>query len=311
MARCSLLLPLLLLCLAGCTREPLPGLLRVDGSSTVYPLLEALAENYQRRHRGEVRIALGVSGTGGGFSRFCRGELDLANASRRIVDTERAACMAAGIEFLELQLALDAITLVVHPETDWVDALDLSQLRRIWAVESERRVLQWNQVDPRFPERPLLLFGPGADSGTFDYFTRAVNGRARSSRSDYTASESDNVLVLGVAQAPGALGFFGLSYYRQNANQLRALAVRGEGAPQPVMPSPESIRDGSYPFVRPMYLYVNLARLRAEPTFGKFLMEALEQAPTAAASVGFVPLPDAGYAQAQAQLRVALAGADR
>lgn len=294
--RRALAWPVLLLCLAACAPAPDPSLLRVDGSSTVYPILEAAAEDLQAAQRGALRVTVGISGTGGGLARLCRGEIDLAGASRPIKPAEAAACAQAGIEFVELPLALDAITVAVHPANDWVDSLDIAQLKRIWEPAAQGRLRSWNQIDPSFPDRPLHLFGAGADSGTFDYFTRAVVGRSRASRGDYTASETDHLLVTGVAQDVGALAFFGYAYYAQNAGRVRAVAIRPEIGGETVLPSPQSILSGRYqPLSRPVFLYANAQRLRESVRLQRFVAYALGPAVPAMAELGYVPLPEAVY----------------
>ncbi len=231
---------------------------RVDGSSTVLPLTATAAEDFQVV-RPDVRVTVGASGTGGGFEKFCRGETDANDASRPITPDEAEQCRAAGIEFGELQVAVDALTLVVNPANDWVECLTMDQLRRIWAPGSE--VTNWNQVDPTYPDEPLKLFGPGTDSGTFDYFTAAVNGIEGASRTDFTASEDDNVIVQGVEGSTGGLGYLGYTYYEENQERLHAVAVdNGRGC---VAPSTESAQDGSYsPLSRPLFVYASRQALQ-------------------------------------------------
>lgn len=290
----------LLLSLAACAPAPDPALLRMDGSSTVYPILEAAAEDLQAARRGELRITVGISGTGGGLARLCRGEIDLAGASRPIRPAEAAHCAQAGIEFVELPLALDAITVAVHPSNDWVDSLDVEQLRRIWEPAAQGLLRNWSQIDPAFPDRPLHLFGAGVDSGTFDYFTRAVVGRSRASRGDYTASETDHLLVTGVAQDVGALAFFGYAYYAQNAGRVRALAIRPEPGAEAVLPSPQNILSGRYrPLSRPVFIYANAQRLRESARLQAFVVHALGPAVPVMAELGYVPLPEAAYVLAR------------
>ncbi|HXV74637.1 MAG TPA: PstS family phosphate ABC transporter substrate-binding protein, partial [Sphingomonadales bacterium] len=198
---------------------------KIDGSSTVFPITEAMAEEFQIAAKGQHRVTVGISGTGGGFKKFCRGETDISDASRPIKSSEMADCKANGIAFIELPVAFDAMAVVINPKNTWVDKLTVAELKIMWQPEAQGTVNNWNQVRAGFPDRPLRLFGPGVDSGTFDYFTEAIVGKAQSSRGDFTASEDDNILVQGVAGDVNALGFFGLAYLEENRNKIKAVPV--------------------------------------------------------------------------------------
>lgn len=269
------------------------SIIKIDGSSTVYPITEAVAEEYQKTKRGAVMVTVGISGTGGGFKKFCRGETDIANASRPILKSEREACRAAGVQYLELPVAYDAITVVVNPRNDWVASLTVEQLKKIWEPAAHRKVTRWNEVDPKWPDARLSLFGPGPDSGTFDYFTEAVAGKAKASRGDYTASEDDNVLVQGVSRDRNALGYFGFAYYAENRDKLKAVAIdSGKG---PVMPSVETVMNGTYsPLSRPIFIYVNAGSL-GRPEIKEFVEFYLDNAMTLVKEVKYVPLPASAY----------------
>jgi phosphate transport system substrate-binding protein len=257
----------------------------VDGSSTLGPFTTKAAEDWKRDGGGDVTV--GISGTGGGFERFCRGETDISNASRRIKPEEADLCAENGVEYVELQVVIDALTNVVSRENDWIDCITVEQLRAIWSPGS--KITSWKQVDPTFPDVKLLLFGPGTDSGTFDYFTEAINGEAGASRSDYSATEDDNVTVQGVAGNRGGLGYFGFSYYEQNEDTLRALAVdAGNGC---VEPSVVTAQDGSYaPLARPLFMYVKRSSLRENDDVKAFVRYALENARVIAEEALFVPM---------------------
>ena len=205
------------------------ALVKVDGSSTVYPITEAVAEDYQKSKQNQIRVTVGISGTGGGFKKFCRGETDVSNASRPISKKEIADCKAAGVQFIELPIAYDALTVVVNPKNTWARTMTVAQLKAIWEPAAQGKITNWKQVNPEWPDRPLKLYGPGADSGTFEYFTEAVNGKAKSTRGDFTASEDDNVLVQGVSRDIGGLGYFGYAYYIENKDKLQAVAVAADG----------------------------------------------------------------------------------
>ena len=263
----------------------------VDGSSTVYPITEAIAEQFQGTGKG--RVTIGISGTAGGLAKLCQGELAVSGASRPIRPTEEQLCARAGIRTIELPIAYDGIAIVVHPDNAWVDHLEVEELRRMWEPAAQGRVLRWSDVRDGWPDEELHLFGPGVDSGTYDYFTEAIVGRAHASRGDFTSSEDDNVLVQGVATDLGALGFFGFAYYAQNQGRLRLVAVRGRGAP--VLPSATTIGDGSYyPLTRPVFLYVS--RREAErPAVGSFVDFYLGEGTSLVPEVGFVPLSPAAY----------------
>jgi phosphate transport system substrate-binding protein len=282
------------------------GRVEADGSSTVYPVTEAVAEEFLRAGRNRVRVTVGISGTGGGFKRFCAGEIDIANASRPIKESEREACARNGVEFLELPVAYDGLSVVVHPDNTFVDCLTVDELKRIW--EPGSRVRRWSDVRPTFPEVEIRLYGPGTDSGTFDYFTEAIVGTEDASRSDYTASEDDNVLVQGVEGDRYALGYFGYAYYAENANRLKLVAVdAGDGC---VAPSPETIANGLYrPLSRPLFIYVNRASLR-RPEVRTFVRFYLQHAPELVPSAGYIPLPDEQYAEALRRLETATGAGD-
>lgn len=277
----------------------LPGLasaqttIKVDGSSTVFPITEAVAEEFQKSVGGKTQVTVGISGTGGGFKKFCRGETDVQDASRPILQKELNACKEAGITFLELPVAFDALTVVVNPKNDWAKTLTVAQLKLIWSPESQGKITSWNQVDPKFPALPLKLYGAGSDSGTFDYFTEAVNGKAKSTRSDYTASEDDNVLVQGVSNDKGAIGYFGMAYYTENQSRLKAVAVdNGKGG---VLPSERTVMDGTYqPLSRPLFIYVSSKSLE-KPEVKAFVEFYLKNVPTLAREVKYVPLPESAY----------------
>ena len=270
--------------------ERLSGTVEVDGSSTVFPISEAMAEEFGKEAR-DVRVTVGVSGTGGGFKRFCSGETDINDASRPIRDSEAQACGDAGVEWTELKIAFDGLSVLVNPDNDFVDCLTVEELKRVW--EPDSRMKSWNGVRPEFPDQHLSLYGPGTDSGTFDYFTEAVVGKEDASRSDYTASEDDNTLVQGVASDRLALGFFGFAYYEENSDKLKLVAV--DGGSGCVLPSAETIRNGTYaPLSRPLFLYVKKAALQ-RPEVASFLRFYLENASLLVEDVGYVPLPDADY----------------
>ena len=274
--------------IGGFEEEALSGRIQADGSSTVAPLVTLAAERF-RKQEPRVKISVGVSGTGGGFERFCAGETDLSDASRAIEDEEKAACEKKHIQFRELQVANDGLTVVVNPDNDWVDCLTVDQLKKIWEPGSE--VKSWKDVDDSFPDQKLHLFGPGTDSGTFDYFTDAIVGEEGASRSDYSATEDDNVIVNGVSGDEGALGYLGLSYVEQNKGRLKAVPV--DGGDGCVAPSLETVQDGSYkPLSRPLFVYVQADALETRLEVTEFLKFLIENQRSLARAALFVPLTD-------------------
>ncbi|MGH7549936.1 MAG: PstS family phosphate ABC transporter substrate-binding protein [Gemmatimonadota bacterium] len=282
----------------------LSGSVQIDGSSTVYPISEAVAEEFQRMHP-ETRVTVGVSGTGGGFQRFCAGETDISDASRPIKDGEAELCRQNGIDFTEIRVAWDGLSVVTNPSNDFVDCLTVDELKGIWEPGSE--VNNWSQVRQGFPDKELVLYGPGTDSGTFDYFTEAIMGEEDASRPDYTASENDNVLVQGVMGDPGALGYFGYAYYEENADQLKLLGV--DGSSGCVQPSVETIETGEYaPLSRPLYIYVSDRGL-AKPQVAEFVRFYLEEGAELVRAVGYIPLQPAQYEEEREKLPGAPAGA--
>jgi phosphate transport system substrate-binding protein len=289
---------------AAPTADALAGEILIDGSSTVYPVTAAVAEEFQLEHPG-VRVSVAFSGTGGGFKKFCSTGADATDAndaSRAIKAEELELCTAAGVEPVELKVAYDGLSVVVNPANDFVDCLTTEQLKLIWDQGSTVRT--WADVDPTWPAETIELFGPGADSGTFDYFTEEINGEAKRSRADYTPSEDDNALVLGVANEENALGYFGFAYYEENADKLKLVAVdEGAGC---VTPSIDTIKDGSYsPLSRPLFVYPSIQSL-ARAEVAAFFAYYLDNADDFVAEVGYVPLPDDELAAAVAALEAAL-----
>jgi phosphate transport system substrate-binding protein len=270
-------------------------IVKIDGSSTVFPITEGIAEDFQKQKKGAFKVTVGISGTGGGFKKFCRGETDLSNASRPILKKEMDDCKAAGVEYFELPVAFDALTVVINPKNTFVKQLSIEELKKMWEPAAQGTVTRWNQVNPAFPDAPLKLFGAGADSGTFDYFTEAVTGKSKSSRGDFTASEDDNVLVQGVAQDVNALGFFGYAYYAENQNRLKAVPIVEKAGKPAVAPSDKTVLDGSYqPLSRPIFVYVN-AKSLGKPEVKEFVEYYMKNASTIAREVKYVPLPDKAY----------------
>jgi phosphate transport system substrate-binding protein len=269
-----------------------PTTIKVDGSSTVFPATEAVAEEFQKANKGS-QVTVGVSGTGGGFRKFCRGETDLQNASRPILAREMEECRKNGVAYIELPVAFDALTIVVNPKSPLKD-ITVEDLKKMWEPAAQGKVTRWNQVNPAFPDAPLNLFGAGADSGTFDYFTEAVTGKSKSSRGDFTASEDDNVLVQGVSRDVNALAFFGFSYYIENRDKIRGLPISWKGG-KPVEPSQANVENGTYqPFSRPMFIYVS-AKSLARPEVKSFAEFYMKQGPKLMAEVKIVPLPARAY----------------
>jgi phosphate transport system substrate-binding protein len=281
---------------AGLCAEPSllkAQVIQIDGSSTVFPVTEAVAEEFQNSKKGKVKVTVGISGTGGGFKKFCRGETDISNASRPILKQEIEACKGTGVEFFELPVAYDALTVIVNPKNDWAQSMTVAELKKIWEPTAQGKVTNWNQVRSNWPNAPLKLFGAGADSGTFDYFTEAIVGKAKSSRGDFTASEDDNVLVQGVANDRNALGFFGFAYYIENQKKLKAVAI--DGGKGPVAPSAKTVEDGSYqPLSRPIFVYVSKKSL-AKPEVKEFVEFYLKNAPGLVKEVKYVALPAKAY----------------
>lgn len=275
-------------------------IIKIDGSSTVYPISEAVAEEFQKVSK--VKVTVGESGTGGGFKKFCRGETDISDASRPIKQKEIQECNAAGVQFIELPIAYDALTVVVNPKNDWVKSLSVAELHEMW--KSGSSVKSWKQVNAAFPDEKMALFGPGTASGTFDYFTEAINGKAQSSRSDFTPSEDDNVLVQGVASNKGAIGYFGYAYYDENKDKLRAIPIAPKAGATPVAPSAEAVMNGTYqPLSRPLFIYVNATAAAFKPEVKEFVNFYLANAPKLVKEVKYVPLPAEDYSAVTAHFK--------
>ena len=275
-----------------------PTLVKIDGSSTVFPITEAVAEEFQKAKKGTVQVTVGISGTGGGFKKFCRGEIDVSNASRPILEKEMSDCKAAGIKYIELPVAFDALTLVMNPKNSFLKQITAAELKTMWEPAAQGKILKWNQVNAAWPDSGLKLFGPGADSGTFDYFTEAIVGKSKSSRGDFTASEDDNVLVQGVSRDTGALGYFGFAYYVENKDKLKAVPVVNPKTGKAVEPSLEAVISGDYqPLSRPIFIYVNAASVD-KPEVKEFVEFYLKNAAALTKEVKYVPLTDADYKHA-------------
>ena len=275
----------------------LAQIVKIDGSSTVYPITEAVAEEFQKAKKNAIKVTVGISGTGGGFKKFCRGETDISDASRPILKKEMEDCKAAGVGYFELPVAFDALTVVVNPKNSFIKQLTLAEMKKMWEPAAQGKVTRWSQVNPAWPDQPMKLFGPGADSGTFDYFTEAVVGKSKSSRGDFTASEDDNVLVQGVSRDVNGLGYFGFAYYVENKDKLKAVPIVNEKG-QAVAPSMEAVEKGSYsPLARPIFIYVN-AKSLGKPEVREFTEYYMKNAAKLSQEVKYVPLPAKAYAQA-------------
>lgn len=275
-------------------------IIKIDGSSTVYPITEAVAEDFQKAQG--IKVTVGESGTGGGFKKFCRGETDISNASRPILQKEMDACKEAGVQYIELPVAYDALTVVVNTKNDWVKSLSADDLKKIWAPGSS--VKNWKQVNAAYPDKAMGLYGPGTASGTFDYFSEAINGKAKAHRTDYTPSEDDNVLVQGVSSNPGGLAYFGYAYYEENKNKLRAIPISAKAGSPAVFPSPEAVMNGTYqPLSRPLFIYVNATAAAFKPEVKAFVNFYLENAPELVKEVKYVPLPADDYAAVKAHYK--------
>ncbi|MET2986321.1 PstS family phosphate ABC transporter substrate-binding protein [Aureibaculum conchae] len=273
------------------TKE-LAGTIKVDGSSTVFPVTEAVAEEF-RSEQPKVKVTIGVSGTGGGFKKFSRGETNISNASRPIKDKEKAACAENNINYLELEVAYDGLAVLVHPENDWVDSFNVEELKKIWEPAAQGKIMKWNQIRPEWPNEEIHLFGPGVASGTYDYFTEAIVGKSGSSRGDFTASEDDHVLVKGIAGDKYSLGFFGLAYYTENKDKLKLIGVHN--GTEVVKPTLETVSNGSYrPLSRPLFIYVNSTSIK-QPEVVEFVNFYIDNAGNLSKDVGYIPLPIENY----------------
>ena len=281
--------------LASCGRGTggegnLVGTIRIDGSSTVYPITEAIAEEY-RFEQPDVRITIGISGTGGGFQKFIRGEIDITNASRPIKEEEAQASNDA--KYVALKVALDGLAVLVHKDNNWVDHFTVEELKKMWEPSAQGNILRWNQIRPEWPNEEFHLYGPGVASGTYDYFTEVIVGKSGASRGDYTASEDDNVLVQGISGDPNGIGFFGYAYYLENQDKVRLVGV--DGGQGVVLPSPETVASGTYaPLSRPVFIYVNDDAAR-RPEVADFVRFYLDNASELVPDVGYIPLPPDEY----------------
>jgi phosphate transport system substrate-binding protein len=272
--------------------EKLQGEIKIDGSSTVYPITEAVAEEF-RAEQPDVKVTVGVSGTGGGFKKFGRGEIDINDASRLIKDQEAAICKENNINYIDLKIAFDGLVIIVNKENAWVDHFTVEELKKIWEPEAQEKITKWNQIRSSWPAEDFHLYGPGVASGTYDYFTEAIVGKSGSSRGDYTASEDDNVLVQGIAGDKNGIAFFGLAYYEENKDKLKLVGVdNGKGA---VLPSVETVKNGTYaPLARPIYIYVTDAGAK-RPEVTSFVSFYLKNATTLVPDVGYIPLTTEEY----------------
>jgi phosphate transport system substrate-binding protein len=267
---------------------------KIDGSSTVFPITEAVAEEFQKSTKGKVKVTVGISGTGGGFKKFCRGETDISNASRPILKSEMDDCAKNGVQYMEMPVAYDALTVVVNPKNAFLSTITIDELKKMWEPAAQGKVTKWNQVNSSWPDAPLKLFGAGADSGTFDYFTEAVTGKSKSSRGDFTASEDDNVLVQGISRDVNAVGFFGYAYYAENRDKLKALSVSWKGS-KPVGPSMETVINGTYqPLSRPIFIYIN-AKAAQKGEVKQFVEYFNKHGEKLTKEVKYVPLPAKAY----------------
>jgi len=287
-------------CGGGSTSPPstgAPALVTLDGSSTVFPISEAVAEEFQKATPG-TRVTVGISGTGGGFQKFCRAETDISDASRPISASEIAACGASGVEYVELPIAYDGIAIVTNPKADWIADITVAELKKLWAPEAQGKISRWNQVRAGWPDREIHLFGAGVDSGTYDYFTEAITGKAKASRGDFTSSEDDNVLVQGVGSDELALGFLPFAYYEENRERLKLVPVddgKADNGAGPMLPSPETIRVGTYqPLSRPVFIYVS-TKAAERPEVQKFVEFYLKEADALVREVNYVGLGEAAY----------------
>ena len=284
----------LLVLLAGTASMSVASpIIRIDGSSTVYPIIEAVAEDFQIAKRGAVRVTVGISGTGGGFKKFCRDEIDIVNASRPIQPIEMEVCKKAGVQYIEMPIAFDALTVTVNPRNTWSDTITVDELKKIWEPAAQGKITKWSQVNSAWPDKEIKLYGPGADSGTFDYFTEAIVGKTKSSRGDFTAAEDDNVLVQGVSNDMYALGYFGYAYYIENQKKIRAVAIdSGDGG---VIPSAETVQNTTYqPLSRPLFIYVK-AKSTEKPEIKEYVKFFMDNAPALVNEVKFFPLPSKVY----------------
>ncbi len=287
------------------TTSTLSGKISIDGSSTVLPISEALAEEFGKQYP-QVQVSVAKSGTGGGFKKFANGEIDIAGASRPIREEEDALCKQNGIEYIEIPIAYDAMAVVVNPQNTWCDSLTVAELKKIWEPAAQGKINNWSQIRPGFPNERLTLFGAGTDSGTFDYFTAAIVGKEKASRGDYTGSEDDDILVQGVSRNKGALGYFGLAYYENNQDKLKLVGIdSGNG---PVKPSRETVLNGTYqPLARPLFLYISVKALE-RPEVATFVKFALENAGKLSNEVGYIGLPENVYALAKQRVEKRITG---
>ena len=277
--------------------KELSGDIQVDGSSTVYPITEAVAEEFGKVHKN-VKVTVGISGTGGGFKRFCAGETDISDASRPIKQSEIDACAKNNVEYIELPVAYDGLAVMVHPSNTWAQCMTVKELKKLWEPEAQGVIKKWNQIRADWPDKEIHLFGAGTDSGTFDYFTEAINGKEDASRGDYQASEDDNVLVQGIATDPLALGYFGLAYFEENKDKLKLVAIddenpnNGEGC---ILPDSETVQKGTYqPLARPLFIYVKKASAE-RPEVQEFIKFYVEKGAELSAEVGYIALPARVY----------------
>lgn len=269
--------------------------IKIDGSSTVYPITEAVAEEFQKSKKNAIKVTVGISGTGGGFKKFCRDETDFSNASRPITKSEMELCKAAGVEYIEMPVAYDALTVVINPKNAFLKQATVAEMKTLWEPAAQGKVMKWNQVNPAWPDAPVKLFGAGADSGTFEYFTEAMVGKAKSSRGDYTASEDDNVLVQGVSRDVNAIGYFGYAYYAENKAKLKALAIVNPKTGKAVEPSSANVENGTYaPLSRPIFIYVKAKSLQ-KPEVKEFIEFYMKNGAALTKEVKYVPLPAAAY----------------
>ncbi|CAG9933092.1 Protein SphX [Candidatus Nitrotoga arctica] len=271
------------------------AIIKIDGSSTVYPVTEAVTEEFQKSKKDAIKVTVGISGTSGGFKKLCRGEIDIANASRPILSEEMKECNKHGIKYIELPVAYDALTVVVNPQNNWVNSMTVAELKKMWEPIAQGKMTNWNQINPAWPNAPLKLFGPDSDSGTFDFFTEVIVGKAKSSRLDYPAFDDDKLLVQGVSGDKDAIGYVGYAYYAENINKLKAVPIRSAEGKPPVLPSLETVKDSTYrPLSRPIFIYVN-AKAAQKPEVKEFVEFYLKQASNLVEEVKYIPLPDAAY----------------